>query len=69
MHDIQLVKILNSCDNLVEKLQGLWLFDSLILDDVIKKFTTIRILHYQVQLFRRLNDFIKLDYVWVSDHL
>ena len=69
MHDVQLVKVLDSCDYLMEKFKSLRLFDSLIFNNVIEQFTSIRILHDQVKLFGRLYDFIKLDYVWVSDHL
>ncbi len=39
VHDIELVKILDTGDYLVEKFDGQWLFDSLILDDEVKKLT------------------------------
>jgi len=69
MDDVELVEVLDTSDYLVEELDGLRFFDPLVLDDVIEKLSPTCILHDQVQLFRRLDDFIKLDDVWVPDHL
>ena len=69
MHDVELVKVFDTGDDLMEKFEGLWLLHSLILDDVVEKLATISILHDEVQLLGRLDDFIELDNVRVSDHL
>ena len=58
MDDVKFMKVLDSCDYLMEELEGLRLFDSLILDDIIEKFTSVSILHDQVQLLWSLNDLI-----------
>ena len=39
MHNIELVKVLDARDDLMEKLQGLRLLDSLVLYDIVEKFT------------------------------
>ena len=53
----------------MEKLESLRLLNALILDDIIKEFAAIGILHNQVELLGRLYDLIKLDDVWMSNHL
>ena len=40
----------------------------MILNDVVKQFASICIFHDEIELFRRLNNFIKLDDVGMSDH-
>ena len=36
--------------------------------DVVEDLTALRVLHYEVQLLGRLDDFVELDDVWVADH-
>ena len=69
MHDVQLVKVLDPGDDLVEEFESLWFLHALVLHDVVEKFSTVSILHDQVELLGRLNDFVELNDVWVSDHL
>ena len=40
----------------------------LALDDVIEQFTSLCILHNEVQFRISFYDFIQLDEVWMSDH-
>ncbi len=68
MNDVQLVQVLNPSNYLMKELDCKWLFDSLVLDDKVKKFPTLGVLHYKVKLFRRLYDFVKLNDVWMSNH-
>ena len=63
------MEVLHSSYNLMEKLESLRLLNALILDDIIKEFAAIGILHNQVELLGRLYDLIKLDDVWMSNHL
>jgi len=67
--DVKLVEILNTGNDLVEKLECLWLFNSLVFHDVVEKLTSIGILHDKVELFWCLDDFIELNDVWMSDEL
>ena len=69
MDDVELVKVLNSSDDLMKELESLRLFYSLVLDDVIEELSSISILHDQVKLLWRLNDLIQLNNIWVADHL
>ena len=36
VYNIKLVEIFNTSDDLMEELEGLWLFDSLILDNIVE---------------------------------
>ena len=40
-----------------------------MLDDIIEKFTTVTIFHDHIEFFLGFNDFIKLNYVRMSDFL
>lgn len=51
MDNVQFMQIFNTGDNLMEELACFRFFDSLVLNDVIKEFTTTCILHNKVQLF------------------
>lgn len=53
----------------MEKPASLRFLDPLVLDNKIEKLAPTCILHDQVELLRCLNNFIKLDYVWVSYQL
>lgn len=68
VHNIELVQVFDTGNYLVEKLDGLRLFDPLILDNVVKKFTAGRILHYQIQLLGSFNDLVQLNNVRMSNH-
>ena len=52
----------------MEKLDCKWFFYFRMLRDVVEELATLGILHDQVQLFGRFNDFIELNNVWMSDH-
>ena len=67
MDNAKLMEVLYPSDNLMKEPAGLWLLDSLALNDIIKEFSSTSILHDQVQLFRRLDNFVKLDYMRVPD--
>lgn len=69
MNDVQRMDVLNSGNNLLEKLAGLFFGDPRVLDDVVKEFAPTGILHYQVELPWSLNYFIKLHDVGVADQL
>lgn len=68
MNDVQLVQVLNPSNYLVKEFDCQGLFNSLVLDDKVKKFPTLCVLHYKVKLFGRLNDFVKLNDVRVANH-
>ena len=69
MHDVQLVKILHSGDDLVKEFEGLRLLNTLVLDDVVEELASIRILHDKIELLWRLNDFVQLDDIGMANHL
>ena len=43
--DVQFVKVLDSCDYLVEEIYSFWLLDALVFDDVVKELSARRVLH------------------------
>jgi hypothetical protein len=45
MHDVKLVQIFHTANNLVEELKRLRFFDTLVLHDEVKKLTSICVLH------------------------
>ena len=53
--------VLNSIDQLMEEPASLFLLESLVLDNILKKFTALHELHYQEQLLGSLYNFVKLD--------
>ena len=68
MDDVELMEVFNTSDDLVEEFEGLRLLNTLVLHDIVEELTSIRIFHDQIELLWRLNDFVKLDDVWVSNH-
>ena len=68
MDDIELVEILDTSDDLMEELASLRLLHSLVGHDIVKQLSTLSVLHDKVQLFRSLDDLVKLDNIWMSDH-
>lgn len=56
----QLMHVLNSIDELPEKLTGLILFESFFLYNVLKKLTFRNILHDKKKLFWSFYDFVEL---------
>lgn len=69
MADSKLVKIVDSWENLVKKLAGIFFSDPLSIDNVFKELPTSGIFHDQVELFRSLYDLIELNYSGMSDYL
>ena len=69
MHYVQLVQVLHSRDYLVKELQGLGLLDSLVLDDEVEELALVGVLHDQVELLGRFDDFVQLYDVGMPDHL
>ncbi len=56
MNDTKLMKIFNASYDLMEEFASLSLFDSLVLHDVVKEFSSTCILHDQVELLRCLDN-------------
>ena len=69
MNYSELVQIFDSSNYLVEKPASFRFFDPLVLNNKIKELTATCILHDQIELLWRLNNFIKLNYVWVPNQL
>jgi len=67
--NVQLVQVLNTGYNLVEKFNSQWLFNPLVFYYEVKKFSTLSVLHDKVELFWSLYNFIELNDVWMSNHL
>jgi len=61
------MKVLDSVDDLSEKLASLLLFKSFLFDNHLKKFALGYILHHQKQLFRSLYDLVELNEIGMSD--
>jgi hypothetical protein len=55
MNNIELGNVFNSVNDLMEEQTSLIFFNSLVLDNVVKQFSSISILHYQIKLFLSLN--------------
>ena len=66
MANLDLVQVLNTCQNLVEETTGFTVLEPSLLDDVVKEFATARILHDEEELLRRFNYFVELHDIWVS---
>ena len=69
MYYVQLVYVFDTGEDLLKELASLFLFQASVCDYVIKKFSPRGVLHDQVQLFRGLNDLIKLDDIRVTNEL
>lgn len=61
------MKILDSIDELSEKIASLLLFKSFLFDNHLKKFALRYILHHEKQLLRSLYDLVELDEIGMSD--
>ena len=55
MDDAQFVQVFDACNDLMKELASLSFLDSLVLHDEVEELTSTRILHDQVELFRRLD--------------
>ncbi len=69
MHYVQLVYVFDTGEDLLKELASLFLFQASVCDYVIEEFSPRGVLHDQVQLFRGLNDLIKLDDIRVTNEL
>lgn len=59
--------ILDSTDDLFKHFTGFLLIHFLLADNIVKQLTIFHVLHYQKEMFRCFNDFIKLDDVRMSN--
>ena len=66
MNYAYLVEVFDSVYELSEKLGSLGLFESLFLEDELKKFALWDVLHDQKKLFGGFDDFVKLNDIRVS---
>lgn len=62
------MQVLNTRKNLVEKTACFLVWQAFLFYDVVKEFTTWHKLHNQEELPRRLDDFVQLDNIRVSDN-
>jgi hypothetical protein len=69
VHDIQPADVFNASNNLLEESTGLLLLDPLYLHNVVEKLASTCIFHNKIEFFLRLNDFIKLYNLRVSNDL
>ena len=69
MCDSKRVEVLDASHNLEIKTTCLLLSQSVTLDDVVEKFTTLGILHYKIYALRVFDDFIKFNESWMIDAL
>lgn len=69
MHNTQLMNILDGVQQLVVHLRSLEFVYSPVLDDVVKQFPVLHVLHHEEEVFGSLYDLVKLDDVGVSDCL
>ena len=69
MHYVQLVYVFDTSEYLLKELASLFLFQTSVCDYVIEKFTPRSVLHDEVQLFRGLDDLIKLDDIRMTNEL
>jgi len=67
MNYAKLVEVFSSTDDLLEELACLSLFQLLLFDDVVEKFTATDEFHDQKELLGCLYDLKQLDDVWVPD--
>ena len=45
MHNVELVEVFNTGNDLVEEFERLWLFHSLVLHDVVEELATVSVFH------------------------
>jgi hypothetical protein len=66
MDDSYFMDVLDSRDKLVEHFSSLRLSNAFIFDNMVEELALFHELHDQKELFRCLDDFIKLYYMWMS---
>lgn len=66
MNDADLMNILNASNELMKHSDGFGFINPLILDDIVKQFSTLHVFHDQEELFGSLYDFVKLDDIGVA---
>eukprot|EP00350_Pseudokeronopsis_sp_OXSARD2_P011849 CAMPEP_0170552134 /NCGR_PEP_ID=MMETSP0211-20121228/10081_1 /TAXON_ID=311385 /ORGANISM="Pseudokeronopsis sp., Strain OXSARD2" /LENGTH=100 /DNA_ID=CAMNT_0010859695 /DNA_START=2519 /DNA_END=2821 /DNA_ORIENTATION=- len=69
MDDVQFMEVLDSRDDLLEELAGLFFLQGGIGHDIIEEFPSGGVLHDQIELSWRFNYLKELNDVGVSDHL
>lgn len=67
VNNFQFMTVLDTADDLIEYLTSFILIHSLLLDDVVKQFSSTKKLHDQEKIFWRLNDLIQLDDIGMTD--
>ena len=67
MADAQFMYVMDSCNQFLEMLAGLRLFEPLTLDDKVEQLAPRGVLHNQVQITLGLDDFIDLNDVGVVE--
>lgn len=55
MNNIELVKIGNTADDVLEEFAGLFLLQTIFLNNVIKQLTLLNILHHQKEMLGRFD--------------
>ena len=69
MHNTVLMYILNSRDDLLHELNRLFLIQPFSLNDIVEKFSSLSILHDQVNICFGLNDLCEVEntsYSWIT---
>lgn len=61
MNNSQFMNVFNSTDNLLEYLTGLIFIHPLLIYNIIKKLSSLHVLHHQKQMLRRFNNLIELN--------
>ena len=67
MNDSKFMNILDSTNDLFENFTSLVLIHSFPADNIIKKLSFLHVLHDKKEVFRSLDDLIKLDNIWMPD--
>jgi len=66
---LPLMQKLHASDNLAVKFEAFALTQTVLGDDIVKKFAATSILHHQVDIALGLDNFVKLDHIRVADAL
>jgi hypothetical protein len=69
MTNFDFLKVLNASQDLMEKAACFFVWQALLLDDVVKQLAARDELHYEEQLALGLNYFVELHDIGVSDNL
>ena len=69
MTHLDLVKVFDTGQNLMEKSTGFRILKLSLLDDVVEQFAPTCILHDEEKLLGSLNDLVQLNYVWMAHDL